>query len=310
MERRLFFIITMFSVISLKVSFQLRNQIQMRGKIVRFDFRMMSRVSDPNCVVPSGLVAVHKPQDWTSSGVVARIRNVLSKGARDALKCSGKVKIKVGHGGTLDPMAEGVLVLGVGCGTKLMGDYLSGTKGYRAEAMLGTETDTLDATGNITRTIDSTHVTSELLLGAIENFRGDIMQIPPMFSALQKDGKRLYELARQGIEVERSARPVTVYELSLLEIVKADRFSLNMQVSGGFYVRSLIEDLARSVDGAAHMTALVRTKQGPFELFDCIDIDSDYDDILNALERCSAKAGVPDGLRPAALIDPSVEYKK
>jgi len=201
-------------------------------------------------------------------------------------------------------------VLGVGCGTKLMGDYLSGTKGYRAEAMLGTETDTLDATGNITRTIDSTHVTSELLLGAIENFRGDIMQIPPMFSALQKDGKRLYELARQGIEVERSARPVTVYELSLLEIVKADRFSLNMQVSGGFYVRSLIEDLARSVDGAAHMTALVRTKQGPFELFDCIDIDSDYDDILNALERCSAKAGVPDGLRPAALIDPSVEYKK
>jgi len=152
-----------------------------------------------NVLLPSGLVAIHKPCGWSSNDAVQKIRNILCEGAGNA--AGRRVKIKVGHGGTLDPMAEGVLVMGVGQGTKLMADYLSGVKGYRAVAQLGSEMDTLDSTGKHTKSVDSTHMTREMLENKLSDFTGDIMQVPPMYSALQKDGKRLYELAREGKEV-------------------------------------------------------------------------------------------------------------
>ena len=232
-------------------------------------------------VVPSGLVAIYKPRDWTSSDVVSKVKGILSKGLQN--RCGNKrFKIKVGHGGTLDPLAEGVLVLGIGEGTKLMGDFLAGQKRYQAVAILGSETDTLDNTGTITETVDSSSITCNILDNALEPFRGDIMQVPPMYSALKRDGKKLYELAREGITVEREARAVTVFNLQMLSEYKENpredalrkielpSFGLDISSSGGFYVRSIISDLAKSCGGRAHMTDLLRVDQGPFSISDCI----------------------------------------
>ena len=215
--------------------------------------------------VPSGLIAVHKPRDWTSSDVVSKVRNILRNGAKKEAGKKGKVNIKVGHGGTLDPLATGVLVLGIGEGTKLLQHYLTGSKSYAATAILGTETDTLDCTGNVTSTAAWSHLAMSDIGAALEGFRGEISQIPPMFSALKKDGKKMYELARQGVEVEREPRKVVIYELDLgKEPLELPEFSLEISCSGGTYVRTLCADVARSVNSNAHMTSLVRTKQGPF----------------------------------------------
>lgn len=260
-----------------------------------------SSIVEPE-LVPSGLVAVFKPQNWTSSDVVAKVKYTLQRGAQAASGSTRKFKIKVGHGGTLDPLAEGVLVLGVGQGTKLMGDYLAGSKAYKAVARLGEEMDTLDSTGSITEMIDSTHVTATQLQAAMESFRGNITQVPPMFSALKKDGKKLYELARAGIEVERESRQVTVYHLSLTQdSFNPPYFGLDVSCSGGFYVRSLISDLARACNARAHMTSLLRTQQGPFTLPDCLHEKqfSSFEEICKAIKVSTAKIGLKD-LRSAA----------
>ncbi|CAM9851583.1 unnamed protein product [Scytosiphon promiscuus] len=188
------------------------------------------------------------------------------KGGRRPRRQKGP-KVKVGHGGTLDPMATGVLVIGVGKGCRELGNFLKGSKGYRAEALLGHETNTQDAEGEATLHGEWEHVTGEAVDGALGQFVGDIMQVPPMFSALHKDGERLYELARKGITVEREARPVTVYSLRQTSpALTLPLLGLELESGGGFYVRTLIEDLARALGTRAHMTALERTKQGPFEL--------------------------------------------
>lgn len=224
--------------------------------------------------VPSGLIAVYKPQEWSSSDVVGKVRNILRNGAKMEAGKKGKVNIKVGHGGTLDPLATGVLVLGIGEGTKMLQQYLTGSKSYAATALLGTETDTLDSTGNVTSTETWSHLSMSDIDKALEDFRGEISQVPPMFSALKRNGKKLYDLARQGIEVERESRRVTIYELSLGKEPKGlPEFSLDVSCSGGTYIRTLCADIARSVNSRAHMTSLVRTKQGPFVLSDCLPVE-------------------------------------
>jgi tRNA pseudouridine(55) synthase len=161
-----------------------------KGKVSSFKVPLKCGAKNGEEVtVPSGLLAVFKPRDWTSSDVVSKVKGILSKGMQR--RCGNtRFKIKVGHGGTLDPLAEGVLVLGIGEGTKLMGDYLAGSKGYQAVALLGAETDTLDNTGAITETVDSSSITENDLFLAMTPFRGDIMQVPPMYSALKRDGKK------------------------------------------------------------------------------------------------------------------------
>ena len=250
--------------------------------------------------ITSGLLAVHKPISRSSADIVSKIRYILTTGISEKTGLPRKkCKVKVGHGGTLDPLAEGVLILGVGDGTKLLQDYLSGSKNYHAIAQLGSETDTLDNTGNVTEVVDWTHINRQKLGDTLEKFRGDIMQIPPMFSALRKDGKRLYELAREGKTIELEPRPVTVYSLELLDknkngdTIDLPFFGLDISCSGGFYVRSVISDIAKSVETRAHMTALLRTKQGPFELNDCLqEQDWSYDKINAAIVRCSKKVGL------------------
>ncbi len=225
--------------------------------------------------IPSwnGVIAVYKPVNFTSNDVVMKVRSSLRQRLREVT--GRKIDIKVGHGGTLDPLAEGVLVLGIGSGTKELNNYLTGSKVYQTIAQLGRATNTLDGEGEITEEKDFSHVTEELVLQALPVFRGEIEQVPPMFSALKKDGQRLYDLARKGVEVAREPRKVTVYRLDYLPHAverPPHSFCLEVECSGGFYVRTLIDDLARKLNTVGFMKRLIRTKQGVFELKDCLEV--------------------------------------
>lgn len=242
-----------------------------------------------------GLFAVYKPLEWTSSDVVSYIRGILERdarhrgakplkvGSRQAKRNKNRV-VKVGHGGTLDPLATGVLVIGVGSGTKELQNYLSGSKAYVAEGELGYETTTLDSEGNVTQTAGWEQVTPEKLQESLTHFRGSIDQVPPLFSAIRKDGKRMYEVGREGGTAELDARPVEVHRLEVTDSNHLPRFSLEVECGGGTYVRSLIRDIGYQVDSVATMTALERTKQGPFRLEDCLPRDQwDPDHIYAAI---------------------------
>lgn len=174
-------------------------------------------------------------------------------------------RVKVGHGGTLDPDATGVLVIGLGDGCKSMKEYLAGDKVYLAEGTLGYATDTYDESGQRTAEAPCDHVTESDFSNALSAFIGDIEQVPPMYSALKVKGKKLYELAFEGKTVERKARPVTCYDIELIEFDQPN-FTIRVRCGGGFYIRSLIYDIGRKLDTYAVMTDLRRTKQGQFEL--------------------------------------------
>lgn len=193
--------------------------------------RMMASVSSR---VPSGLCAVHKPKGVSSAFIVSKIKRMLQDGIYSV--SHRKVNIRVGHGGTLDPLAEGVLVLGIGDGTKMLASYLAGSKEYRGVAKLGFATDTLDSLGKTTKEVDCAHVDKECISSVLPRFTGEISQKPPMFSALKHNGLKLYELARKGIEVERKARNITVYKLDLVGY-NYPEFELLIESSGGCYVR-------------------------------------------------------------------------
>jgi len=250
-----------------------------------------------------GVMAVNKPTNWTSFDVVAKVRSELGKMMRESSpELNPKAcRVKVGHGGTLDPMATGVLVLGVGSGTKLMDNYTKGSKCYEAVGVFGYETDTGDAEGVQTgEAVDCSHVTEEALEQVLGKFRGELSQVPPVFSAIKKDGKKAYELARKGIEVEMEARKVMIYrlELSAPYARTHPRFHLSVECGGGTYIRSLVRDIARELGAAAHMCALIRTKQGEFVLEDCLEAESlsDGPSILQALHsaneaRAASEAG-------------------
>ncbi|QSQ19223.1 tRNA pseudouridine(55) synthase TruB [Pyxidicoccus parkwayensis] len=199
-----------------------------------------------------GVLVIDKPSGPTSFDVVRQVRSLL------------KLK-KVGHTGTLDPMATGVLPLCLGEATKVAGFITEGDKAYDATVRLGAETDTQDAEGQVTARAPVPPLTPALLESALARFRGSFDQVPPMYSAVKVAGKRLYELARAGEEVERAARHVTVYELVLRDF-SADRLQLSVRCSKGFFVRTLAFDLGRALGCGAHLEALRRTHSGPFTL--------------------------------------------
>ncbi len=200
----------------------------------------------------NGVLVVDKPAGPTSFDVVARVRSLL------------KVK-KVGHTGTLDPMATGVLPLCLGEATKIAGFITEGNKAYDAVIRLGAETDTQDATGKVTASAPVPALTQAQLREALDNFVGTFPQVPPMYSAVKVAGKRLYELARAGEEIPREARQVTVHELSLRDF-SADTLNVSVRCSKGFFVRTLAHDLGRLLGCGAHLEALRRTASGPFTL--------------------------------------------
>uniref|UniRef100_A0A4W3IJ22 tRNA pseudouridine(55) synthase n=3 Tax=Callorhinchus milii TaxID=7868 RepID=A0A4W3IJ22_CALMI len=174
--------------------------------------------------------------------------------------------LKMGHGGTLDSAATGVLVVGIGNGTKMLSAMLSGSKKYTTVGEFGKATDTLDTIGKVTEEKPYDHITKEDLENALEKFKGNIMQAPPLYSALKKGGQRLSCLARKGEAVEaRPARPVVVHSLSVQDF-SPPLFTLEIECGGGFYVRSLVSDLGKELSSCAHVKELERTKQGPFTL--------------------------------------------
>jgi tRNA pseudouridine55 synthase len=209
---------------------------------------------------PSGLAVVDKPAGWTSHDVVARGRRLL--GTK-----------KVGHSGTLDPGATGVLLLGVGRVTRLLRFLGDLPKSYECEVVLGIETSTLDDDGEVTATHDMSGVTFADVAAAAGRFVGDIEQVPPMVSAIQIGGKRLHELARQGIEVERPARPVTVHRLDVEPTDEPLVVRLSVTCSSGTYVRTIAADLGAALGGGAHLRRLRRTAIGPHDLSVAVALD-------------------------------------
>ncbi|MBS1836701.1 MAG: tRNA pseudouridine(55) synthase TruB [Actinobacteria bacterium] len=208
-----------------------------------------------------GLAVLDKPAGWTSHDVVARSRRLL--GTR-----------KVGHSGTLDPMATGVLVLGVGRATRLL-TFLNGlSKAYEAEIRFGSETDSLDADGEVTVTHDMAPPTPEAVRAAAGALTGDILQVPPMVSALKVDGRRLHELARRGEVVDRPPRPVTVHRFDVTPTADPMCWHAAVECSAGTYVRVLASDLGHALAGGAHLAALRRTAVGPFTVQEAIELES------------------------------------
>lgn len=207
-----------------------------------------------------GLALVDKAPGWTSHDVVAKARGLL--GTR-----------QVGHSGTLDPDATGLLVLGVGRGTKLLTHLTGLNKAYTGEAVLGSATTTLDASGEVTGTWDMSDTPLEQVRTAARALTGDIRQVPPMVSAKKVGGRRLHELARQGVEVEREAVPVHVSSFEVSEPAGPGIFPIRVRCSSGTYVRSLVADLGTELGGGAHLRNLRRTSVGPFPVDDAVPIE-------------------------------------
>jgi tRNA pseudouridine55 synthase len=211
---------------------------------------------------PHGVAVIDKPAGWTSHDVVAKTRGVL--GTR-----------RIGHSGTLDPDATGVLVLGVGKATRLLRFLTELPKSYVGEIVLGTETSTLDAGGEVTATHDMSSLTDAEVRAATGPLTGAIEQIPPMVSAVKIDGKRLYELAREGKVVERAPRAVTVHRFDVEPVPnEAGVWRCEIDCSSGTYVRTLAADLGTALGGGAHLRSLRRTAVGGFTLDDAGPIEA------------------------------------
>jgi len=210
---------------------------------------------------PSGVAVVDKPAGWTSHDVVAKARGVL--GTR-----------RVGHSGTLDPDATGVLVLGVGRATRLLRFLTELPKSYEAEIALGAETDTGDSSGSVVARWDMAGVTEAAVRAAAADLTGEIMQVPPMVSAVKVGGRKLYELAREGVEVERPARPVTVHRFDIAPAAAEGVWRATVECSSGTYVRTLASDMGRALGGGAHLRSLRRTAVGGFTLEQARPVES------------------------------------
>ena len=223
-----------------------------------------------------GLLVVDKPAGMTSHDVVDQARRIL--GER-----------KIGHSGTLDPDATGVLLLGVGDATRLLrfldnvmiDGRATTSKSYTGTVVLGAETTTLDASGEVTATYDMSAIIAELTVDKVQaiidgdvgqQLLGDVMQVPPMVSALKVDGKRLHELAREGIEIERAARPVTVHSFKVLA-VRGNEIGIDVTCSSGTYIRTLAADLGTLMGGGAHLKNLRRTSIGRFAVAEAVTLD-------------------------------------
>jgi tRNA pseudouridine55 synthase len=237
-------------------------------------------MTGPDRRAPIGVAVVDKAAGMTSHDVVARARTVLDTR-------------KVGHSGTLDPGATGVLLLGVGAATRLLRFLTDLPKSYTAEVVLGVETDTLDDSGAVTARHDMTAVTPGAVTAAAVNLTGDIEQVPPMVSAVRVDGRRLHELARAGQEVQRAARPVTVHRFDLAPTADPLVYAATVDCSSGTYVRTLAADLGAALGGGAHLRRLRRTAIGSFDEAEAVPVD--------AIELITPAEGLRD--YPAVTVD-------
>ena len=207
----------------------------------------------------NGIVIVDKPQGWTSQDVTARLRRVFDTR-------------RIGHGGTLDPMATGVLPVFVGRATRGVEFFEHAEKTYEAVLRLGITTDTEDITGTVLRS-QPVNVTAQDVESALECFRGEILQVPPMYSALKVNGQKLYDLARKGKEVARQPRPVTIHELTLLHMEGMD-VRLRARCSKGTYIRTLCKDIGEALGCGGTMAALRRTQAGEYTIQEAVPLET------------------------------------
>lgn len=210
-----------------------------------------------------GWINLDKPVGLGSTTAVGAVKRILRE--------AGEPKVKVGHGGTLDPLASGVLPIALGEATKLCGRLLNSTKGYDFTIQFGVQTDTLDGEGEVIATSDVRPGRDEVE-AVLPNFTGEIVQVPPQYSALKIDGKAAYARARAGEDIDMKPREVTIYELKLADAT-ADNATLSATVSKGTYIRSLARDVAAALNTVGHVTMLRRTRAGPFSLDQAISLD-------------------------------------
>jgi len=205
-----------------------------------------------------GILNVNKPTDRTSQDVVSYVKHLTKQR-------------HVGHAGTLDPIATGVLPVCLGQATRMSSFIMESHKTYIAEIKLGISTNTYDREGTVTSNRDPSYITKAQVIELLPTLTGTVMQKPPSFSALKLHGKRLYELARSGIEVETAPREVTIYRMELLQW-NHPSMSIEVECSKGTYIRSIAHDIGQSLGCGAHIAALIRTKYGPFSIEDSISL--------------------------------------
>ena len=206
------------------------------------------------------ILNIYKPKGWTSFDVVKKVRGILNEK-------------KVGHGGTLDPFAEGVLILGTGADTKQL-TAISGTdKEYKAILLLGSKTDTHDTEGTVVEEKEIPQLSNEQIESVLKSFIGEQLQIPPMYSAKKVNGKRLYTLARKNIEVKREPSLINIFDIELIEY-NSPYISFKVRCSKGTYIRVLGSDIAEKLGTVGHLTALKRIKVGDYTLSDTIQIST------------------------------------
>lgn len=230
-----------------------------------------------------GVINVYKEQGCTSFDVVAKLRGILKQK-------------KIGHTGTLDPMAEGVLLVCLGNATKLVDMLTEGTKKYRAVMRLGLETDTEDITGNILREHNLPEdITEERIAAVLNDFVGSYNQVPPMYSAIKKDGKKLYEYARQGIVIEREPRNVDIYSIDNIEMDLPDKVRFDVHCSKGTYIRSLCRDIGNVLGCGGVLAGLIRQEVHGYKIADALH--------LSDIERlCCENAFLPHVIPVDALL--------
>jgi len=243
--------------------------------------------------MPNGIIVIDKPQDWTSMDVCAKLRGLFHEK-------------RIGHAGTLDPMATGVLPVFVGRATRAVEFASEGDKEYLAGLRLGTVTDTQDTSGRVLEE-HTVSVTREELEAALAPFRGEIQQLPPMYSAIKVNGKKLYELARKGREVERKPRAITIHSLVVEGQESATDFLIRVRCSKGTYVRTLCHDIGQALGCGGTMYSLRRTMAAGFTLEDALPLEQ----VLQAEDPASLLLGVDAYFagRPVLILKPAAEKK-
>ncbi len=226
---------------------------------------------------------IDKPLHWTSFDAVKRIRMRI-------LRRLHRKKIKVGHAGTLDPLATGVMLICTGKATKRIESLQYQTKEYVATIQLGATTPSFDLETEIDAQYPYEHITRETVEAVLPRFRGSIMQVPPAYSACKVDGKRAYEMARKGQEVELKAKELVIDEIELLEYA-LPVIRIRVVCSKGTYIRALARDIGQALGSGAHLTALQRTRIGDVRLSDCISVD----DVIHLIETAEVEETLPDG---------------
>ena len=241
----------------------------------------------------NGIIVIDKPQGWTSMDICAKLRGMYREK-------------RIGHAGTLDPMATGVLPVFIGRATRAVEFADKGDKEYVAGLKLGIVTNTQDTSGEVLES-HPVNVTPEQLEEALAKFRGDIEQIPPMYSAIKVNGKKLYELARKGKEVERKPRPVTIHALTLEEQIAPDEYVIRVRCSKGTYVRTLCHDIGQALGCGGTMSSLRRTMAAGFTLEQAVSLDT----VQNSEDRVSLllKVDAYFSEYPALTVAGSAEKK-